>query len=100
MAIVFALMGLYLHLEKGFTGREVQLAHMKLAREKHQWPPIALPQADSNGLRGAMSAADVMRHPAGPERDAAIDDWCRAVWTAYAGAREAIVVLMKEHGIA
>ena len=33
MTLLFALMGLYLHLEKGFTGREVQLAHMKLAKK-------------------------------------------------------------------
>src|SRR5438309_9926111 len=65
--LTFALVGLYLHVEKQFTGRRVQLAHMKLAREKHPWPPLVLPEAT-----GAMTAADVLVAPAGPERDAAI----------------------------
>lgn len=94
IAITFAIVGLFLHLEKGFDGREVQRAHMKMAREKHAWPAIALP-----GERGSMTAADVMRSPAGAARDAAIDDWCRCVWAAYAGARETIAALLEHHGV-
>ena len=29
-------------------------------------------------------------HPAGPERDTAIDDWCRSVWTAFSSNRQTI----------
>jgi len=32
--IIFALIGLYLYLEKDFTGRAVQLYHMKMAKNK------------------------------------------------------------------
>src|SRR2546430_2414731 len=32
--LAFSLIGLYLTFEKGFTGREVQQAHMALGREK------------------------------------------------------------------
>lgn len=39
IAIVFALIGLYLYLEKGFNGRQVQQAHMRLARQKNTGPP-------------------------------------------------------------
>jgi hypothetical protein len=92
--LIFGLLGLYLHLEKGSTGRQVQLAHMKLAKQKHPWPAIALP-AD----RGKIQPADVMAFSAGDARDAAIDEWCRSVWQAYAGARQTIVVLMQEHGV-
>ena len=94
IALTFALVGLYLHLEKGFSGREVQRAHMTMAREKHQWPAIALPED-----RGALTAADVMRKPEGDARDGAIDAWCASVWTAYAGARETIAALLEQHGI-
>ena len=31
IALVFALIGLYLHIEKGYTGKQVQRAHMQLA---------------------------------------------------------------------
>ena len=53
--ITFALLGLYLHLERHFTGRQVQLAHMALGKTKHRMPTFPLP-AD----RGAITAADVM----------------------------------------
>ena len=92
--IVFALVGLYLHLEKGFAGRPVQQAHERLGRHKRQWPAIALPED-----RGAMNAIDVLAVPAGAERDAAIDRWCESVWKAFAGSREAIVQLLADEGI-
>jgi hypothetical protein len=43
MKIYFSLLGLYLALEKQYTGREVQLAHMQLGKEKKVWPPYKLP---------------------------------------------------------
>ena len=94
IAITFALIGLYLHLVRGFNGRQVQKAHMALARRKHPWPIFVMP-AD----RGAMSARDVMAAPAGAERDRAIDDWCTAVWDAYRDNRETVVQLLEKHGI-
>jgi len=94
VALTFALVGLYLHLEKQFTGRQVQLAHMKLARRTRTWPTLPQP-AD----RGAVTAADVIAKPEGPERDQAIDVWCRSVWDAYIGNRDAIVDILKAHGV-
>jgi len=94
IALTFGVVGLYLHLERGFTGREVQLAHIAMARRKHTWPPFVLP-----ANRGAMDARQVMAVPAGPERDRAIDAWCAAVWGAFAGNRPAVVALLQEHGI-
>jgi len=94
IAIVFALVGLYLHLEKGFEGRPVQQAHERLGRHKRQWPEILLPDD-----RGAMTAVDVLAAPAGAERDAAIDRWCESVWKAFAGRRDATVRLLAEEGI-
>jgi hypothetical protein len=44
IAVVFGLAGLYLHIEKGFTGRQVQLAHMRMATRSKQWPQIPLPE--------------------------------------------------------
>ena len=94
IGLTFALVGLYLHVEKGWSGRQVQRAHMQMARRRRAWPAFALP-AD----RGAMTARDVLAAPAGAERDAAIDEWCRSVWTALSGHRQAIETLLRENTI-
>ena len=78
IALAFALFGLYLHVEKGLSGRHVQRAHMALARKEKAWPAFTLPPE-----RGAITALRVMTAAAGPERDAAIDAWCASVWAAF-----------------
>jgi hypothetical protein len=91
IGIVFALVGLYLHLERGFTGAQVQQAHMTLGRTKREWPAIPLPER-----RGQMTPEDVMAAPEGAERDAAIDRWCASVWAEYEGSRGVIVRLLQD----
>jgi hypothetical protein len=76
--IVFALIGLYLHLERGFNGREVQKAHMRLGTPRRTWSMPELPEH-----RGAIRVADVLESPPGLERDIMIDIWCMSVWNAY-----------------
>jgi hypothetical protein len=48
IGIVFALVGLYLHVEKGFTGAQVQQVHRTLARQKRSWPAISMPADRGN----------------------------------------------------
>src|SRR5262245_51287656 len=36
--LTFTLVGLYLHVEKQFSGKHVQQVHMELARQKRGWP--------------------------------------------------------------
>ena len=95
MGLVFGLVGLYLHVEKQFSGREVQRVHMELGRRKRGWPRVYVPED-----RGSMTVADVLAASAGPERDAAIDNWCRSVWTAFGANRETIIALLREYQIA
>jgi hypothetical protein len=92
--LAFALVGLYLHVEKQFSGRQVQLAHMKLGRVKQAWPAFPLP-----GERGALTVAKVLAAPAGPERDAMIHQWCASVWEAFSGNREAVASLLRKNKI-
>ena len=94
IGVVFALVGLYLHVEQGFTGHQVQQVHRALAAEKRTWPVVALPSE-----RGRVTPDDVMQAPAGPERDAAIDIWCASVWAAYHQWRATIKALLREHAI-
>ena len=95
IAVAFSLAGLYLHVEKGFSGRQVQRAHMKLARQKRSWPAFVLPDD-----RGAVTVFDVMKVPAGAGRDDAIDKWCASVWGAFAANRSAIVEFLEPYGLA
>ena len=92
--LVFALVGLYAHLELGKTGREAQLIHMQMGKRKREWPPMILPSD-----RGAVTAIDVMKHAPGPERDQAIEVWCDSVWRAFAINRDAIAALLAEYGV-
>ena len=94
IGLAFALIGLYLHVERGFTGRQVQRAHMMLARRTRDWPAFPLPE-----FRGSMTALDVMAAPAGPERDRAIDAWCVTVWEAYRDSASVVARLAHEHGL-
>lgn len=94
IAVVFGLVGLYLHLEKQFSGGQVQQTHVQLGRRKREWPKVQLPED-----RGNITAVDVLAAAAGPERDKAIEDWCRCVWTAFGANRQAIVALLQEYGI-
>jgi hypothetical protein len=90
IAVVFALLGLYLHIEHGFTGLAVQQAHMKLARERKPWPTLPLPDQ-----RGAIEVSHVLAVPPGPARDAMIHNWCVSVWEAWAQSRPVIVDLVR-----
>ncbi|MFC4812055.1 DUF5946 family protein [Paenibacillus sp. GCM10023250] len=84
----FSLIGLYLAAERGFTGRQVQLAHMELGRQKIAWPELTPPAS-----AGGITVQDVLHAEEGQARDAAIRDWGRSVWDewthAHAWVREA-----------
>ena len=94
IVVVFGLVGLYLHLERQFSGRQVQEAHMKMGRKKREWPKIDLPEN-----RGSMTVVEVLAASAGPERDVAIDNWCRSVWAAFGCNRQTIIELLREYEI-
>jgi len=93
IGVAFALIGLYLHVERGRSGREVQQAHMRLGRQRRQWPTFDLPPT-----RGEITIADVLSVAPGGERDRAIDHWCASVWQAWSGSHERVVTLLREVG--
>jgi Family of unknown function (DUF5946) len=94
IGVVFGLVGLYLHCEKQFSGHQVQNAHIVLGRRRREWPNVDLPEH-----RGTMTVADVLAAPAGPERDVAIDDWCKSVWSACSSRRQTIIDLLREYQV-
>ncbi len=85
IGVWFALVGLYLFIEKGFTGRQVQRIHMQLANRRKQWPRLTPPQD-----RGKLTVSAVLAALPGPERDAKIREWCGSVWGAWGAVRDQI----------
>jgi hypothetical protein len=92
IGVVFGLIGLYLHVERQFSGRQVQRTHMELGRRKREWPKVYLPED-----RGSVTADDVLAATAGPERDKAIEDWCKSVWDACSVNRGMLIELLREY---
>lgn len=88
--LAFALIGLYLHIEKGYTGKQVQQAHTRLAKDRRTWPTFRLPSK-----RGDVTVSDVLAAPPGPERDAAIERWSRSVWDAYRDSQAQVAQLLE-----
>ena len=86
--IVFALVGLYLFIERNYTGKEIQQVHTQMAKNKNAWPTITLPAE-----RGNIHVADVLAASPGTERDAMIRTWCASVWAAYQNNRQTIINL-------
>jgi len=79
ITVVFGLIGLYLALEKGDTGKQVQLAHMRIAQVRKDWPRLEPPARPTS-----LTVMDVLKAPDGPEKDAMIHRWMAAVWENWA----------------
>ncbi len=86
MRLFFSLAGLYLFVEKNYSGRRVQQAHQKMASKTKNFIKINLPKN-----RGKISIADVLKEPAGSERNLMINKWAESVWTAYSNEHEKVI---------
>jgi Family of unknown function (DUF5946) len=91
IVIVFGLIGLYLHLERNFTGRQVQQAHMRLAKRRKKWPQL-IPPRDL----GAITVSAVLAASPGRARDEMIRKWCESAWEAWRDTRDQIRALLKK----
>ena len=90
ITLAFALIGLYLYIERNYSGKEVQKAHMQLAKRRKQWPVFDQPKQ-----RGAVRVSDVLAAPPGSERDEAIRKWCASVWEAYRESHKKVADLVR-----
>jgi hypothetical protein len=83
ITVAFGLTGLYLALEKGYTGRQVQRAHMQIAKIQKDWPRLQPP-----AMPAECTVLDVLHAPEGPKRDRMIRQWMAAVWESWADRQE------------
>lgn len=92
IAITFALAGLYLYIEKNFTGKQVQDMHKRMGKNKRNWPLFDLPKE-----RGSITVKEVLTIPSGQARDEMIREWCVSVWNAYANSHQKVSKLLAEY---
>ena len=92
ITIYFALVGLYLYVEKGYTGREIQLEHIRLSNRNKEFLPFLLPEN-----RGTFTIEDVIKKEDGIERDRAIEIWCISVWKAYEPCKSFIIDYLEKN---
>ena len=92
ITVAFALIGLCLLLERGYTGKAVQRAHMRLATRSKRWPSF-----DPPAYRGSVTVADVLRVVEDGERDSAIMRWASSVWMAWEQAHPAVRTLIDQY---
>jgi hypothetical protein len=91
IAIFFSLAGLYLFVEKTYTGKQVQNAHLQMAKQPKDYPKITLPES-----RGNITVKNVLDTPPGTERDEMIRQWCISVWNAFANEHNKIITLTEK----
>lgn len=89
ITLAFALIGLFLAIERGWRGDEVRDAHQALARQHREWPRFESPTA-----RGSLTVFDVALAGSVEAHAAAVEDWSAAVWSAWRPAHEAVATLV------
>ena len=78
ITVAFGLIGLYLAREKGYTGKQVQLAHMRIAKVQKVRPRLEPPLRPS-----VLTIMDVLQAGTDGEKDAMIRKWMAAVWESW-----------------
>jgi hypothetical protein len=78
ITVAFGLVGLYLALEKGYTGRQVQLPHMKIGKTRQDWPRLEPPENPA-----ALTVMDVIRAGSDPEKEDMLMRRAEAVWQSW-----------------
>jgi hypothetical protein len=78
ITVAFGLIGLYFALEKGYTGRQVQLAHMEIGRTRRDWPLLEPPENP-----GKLTVSDVLGAGSDPEKEEMLMRWASAVWKSW-----------------
>jgi|GEM_PF-43345 len=88
----FSLIGLYLALEKGYTGKEVQRAHMQLAGLNIAWP-----QLEPLNPVYTLTIRDVLQAAPGEARAIALHNWADDVWRNWEHAHDWAQQICAQH---
>lgn len=78
ISLTFALVGLYLYVEKGYSGRDVQKFHTLMSKNKIAWPNFTIPSYQTL----LVDISSVIDSNDQNERIELIEKWCVGVWKA------------------
>ena len=78
ISLTFSLVGLYLFIEKDFTGKEIQEFHTLMSNTKIKQPNFELPKN-----RGEVNIDMVLKAEIGEVRKRMIKIWCCSIWKAF-----------------
>ncbi len=90
ISTAFALIGLYLTFKRGYTGREVQKAHMALDKLHIRWPVFEPPTGKS-----ALTVLDAVRNVTAENHRELITKWGKSVWDTWQPEHERISRLVE-----
>jgi len=90
IGIVFALITLHLMCERGFTGRQAQQAHMRLASHWKTWPRFE----QTVGTPSPLTVRDVLNAPPGDARTLMLTRWGKAVWEMWRPEHASVAALL------
>lgn len=87
----FALVGLYLVWERGYSGKEVQNMHTELARGSKVWPQFQIPKE-----KEWLTVQEVSQSPE-DEKEEMIKSWSKSVWEVWKTEKDSIAKLLYQH---
>lgn len=87
----FALFGLYLAIEHGYTGKEVQNAHIFLASKNKNWPKFIPPK-----VKSTLNVLDVIKK-SDDKKEEMIKQWMSDVWNSWKENHTEISKLVKRY---
>jgi len=85
----FALIGLYLTFERGYTGKEVQQAHMDIAKKRREWPRFN-PPSNTN----MVTVQQVLNSIKKDNYRSPITRWGKSVWDMWGPEQENVRLLV------
>jgi hypothetical protein len=91
ITINFALVGLYLVFEKGYTGRQAQLAHIELGKKRREWPRFNAPAE-----KAPLTMLEVLQSGE-PHFKEMIQKWGKAVWDTWKPEHQKVAALVKTY---
>lgn len=90
--LAFALIGLCLFVNYGYTGRQIQQAHMELAKTRKVWPLFKSPEKKSK-----ITISDILKTTTYSSRDALIKDWAKEVWQTWQDQHKIVMEIVEPY---
>jgi hypothetical protein len=92
VTITFALVGLYLIFERGYTGREVHRAHMLLGKLQKKWPRF-----ESKIKGDEITVAEILQTISKDNFKEVLSRWGKSVWDSWKPEHENVKKLVDRY---